>query len=384
MRFGVMQIGSCRTGEEAATAYDDLLQTALTAERVGFWSMWTTEHHFGSDRTYRPYGVAEDAFPTTDYDMSPDPLMVLTHLAAKTDRIRLGTAVVVLHWDHPVRVLERAAILDVLSGGRLELGVGRGLGFRETQVYKVPVDPGENQRKFREMVEIIQQGWSGEPFEFHGEFFDLPSLILVPRPVTPTAPLWVAAGSAESAMWAAARGLPYATTPWPLTDITEHARRARLSAEAAAAAGHDATKRWNPHFIYAYCGESDAEAADVALNYMRQFRYILEGHYEWERAHSENELTGERNQVNVDIEAKARTVVDTHIVGSPETCRERIATIQREIGLNYIVCIVGFGNMPRELTIRSLERMGREVLPYFAGARVTSRNEVPAMEGKAA
>src|SRR6185503_383593 len=104
--------------------------------------------HFGSDRGYRPHDVSVEEYVDTDYDMASEPMMLLTYVAAQTKRLRLGTAVAILHWDHPIRVLERAVTLDALSGGRVELGVGRGAGFREQILYDVPLDQGVNYRKF--------------------------------------------------------------------------------------------------------------------------------------------------------------------------------------------------------------------------------------------
>jgi alkanesulfonate monooxygenase SsuD/methylene tetrahydromethanopterin reductase-like flavin-dependent oxidoreductase (luciferase family) len=146
MKFGFMQMAHCRPRDSAAAALDRFVSTAVEAERLGYWSCWTTEHHFGSNPEYRPFGVPEDEYDMADYDMVADPLTLFTYVAAKTERLRLGTGVVVVHWDHPIRIAERAAMLDLLSGGRLELGIGRGAGFREVGVFKVPTDGDESRR----------------------------------------------------------------------------------------------------------------------------------------------------------------------------------------------------------------------------------------------
>jgi len=110
------------SGADAGERYHRFVETAVEAERLGFRSMYVTEHHFASDPSYRPFDEPEDVYPSTDSDIVVDPLSLHIFLAARTKTLRLGTCVVCTHWDHPIRIAERAALLDVLSGGRLELG----------------------------------------------------------------------------------------------------------------------------------------------------------------------------------------------------------------------------------------------------------------------
>jgi alkanesulfonate monooxygenase SsuD/methylene tetrahydromethanopterin reductase-like flavin-dependent oxidoreductase (luciferase family) len=104
-----------------------------------------------------PFAISEDEYPTTDYDMASDPMRLLSWVAARTTTLGVGTAVSILHWEYPIRTAERAALLDVLSAGRLELGVGRGLGFREAKVFGVPDDQAANERRYHEAVEILRR-----------------------------------------------------------------------------------------------------------------------------------------------------------------------------------------------------------------------------------
>src|SRR4051794_13976790 len=113
MKFGILQMTHCPPQRDSAEAYQLFVDRAVEAERLGYWSCWTTEHHFGSDENYRPMDVSRDVYETIDYDLAPDPLTLFTYAAAKTKHLRFGTGVVVLHWDHPIRVAERAAMFDV-------------------------------------------------------------------------------------------------------------------------------------------------------------------------------------------------------------------------------------------------------------------------------
>jgi alkanesulfonate monooxygenase SsuD/methylene tetrahydromethanopterin reductase-like flavin-dependent oxidoreductase (luciferase family) len=367
MRVGLVQTPSALPDSEPGDAVHRFVRIAVRAEELGYWSVWSTEHHFGSDRGYRPHDVSVEEYVDTDYDMASEPMMLLSYVAAQTTRLKLGTAVAILHWDHPIRVLERAVTLDALSGGRVELGVGRGAGFREQILFDVPLDQAVNYRKFYEMIQIVREGWSGEEFEWKGEFFDLPKLIIRPKPVQKTAPIWVGSAGIDSAIWAAEQGLPYATITWPLTEIDMYREKRDRYRAAAAAAGHDVSGNYNPHVVFFYCGETDEEAAEVAYKHMVQFQYINEHHYEHQRQHATSGWQfGAGTDIWQSIDFLARFPVEHHIVGSPETCRRRMEFFRDELDVNYMLFNVGYGLMPEELTMASLERFSQHVMPHFA------------------
>jgi alkanesulfonate monooxygenase SsuD/methylene tetrahydromethanopterin reductase-like flavin-dependent oxidoreductase (luciferase family) len=376
MKFGTNNISSNRRGNPPSEILREWVATAVEAERLGFWSAWTTEHHFASDASYRPYGLSEDIFPATDYDMAADPFTLLSYLAGKTSTIRLGTAVSILHWDHPVRLAERAALLDALSNGRLEWGVGRGIGFRETHVFNVPTDPGENARKYHEAVEIIRRLWEGGPFSFEGDFYTIPEISITPQPERQPPPLFIGSASNDSAIWAAKNDLPYATITWPLVGMNIYRDKREAYLEAGEQAGNDVARHSTPHFLYTHCAETDEEAAEITEYYMAQFQYILETHYEFERGHEEeNSAAGAETSAAyglANVEKLAKYPVEHQLVGSPETIIERVKEYQAELGIDYIVCNIAFGGMPFETTMKSLKLFGERVIPAFAQEKVAS------------
>lgn len=151
------------TQESAVRTQIDQIRQGVLAEQLGFDYFFLTEHHF------QPEG-AED---------SPNPLQTQTAIAALTKRIRLGQTANIITWHHPVRLAEQAAILDVVSGGRLEFGLGRGYQPRETEVLGGPMgatiqDQERNRSYFEEAYEIIMKCWTQESFSHHGEFFTIP------------------------------------------------------------------------------------------------------------------------------------------------------------------------------------------------------------------
>jgi alkanesulfonate monooxygenase SsuD/methylene tetrahydromethanopterin reductase-like flavin-dependent oxidoreductase (luciferase family) len=368
VKFAVNNITSVRADGDPAEVLTNWVDMAVEAEELGYWGWWTTEHHFASDPNYRPYGVPESEFPVTDYDMAADPLTLLAWVAAKTTKLRIGTAVVILHWDHPVRVAERAALVDTLSNGRLELGVGRGAGFREQQLYKVPEDNEVNNRKFLEEIAIIRGLWAQDSFSFDGEFFQVPPITLAPRP-SRELPLFIGSGSNSSAVWAAGQGLPYMTITWPLTGMDTYRAKKDAYDEAAAAAGQDVSKNENPHVLYMYCGESDEEAAETCFKHMLQFQYITESHYEFARLASQQKnekWLGQDRGMLQNIEMLARYPIENQIVGSVETCIERVRMYQEALDVKYMVLNMGYGMMPHEKAVASMRRFAQGVMPHFA------------------
>ncbi len=377
MKFGTNIMTHRLFGDSSARVLQEWVHNAVLAETLGYHSVWTTEHHFQSDPKYRPFGLSEKEYPPADYDLAPDPMTLLTWAAAKTTRLEFGTAVSILHWDHPVRVVERAAMIDLLSGGRFKLGVGRGLGFREADVFGVPGDPKANEKRYHEALDIIRKAWSGERFSFDGEFYKVPPLAITPIPERKPAPVIVGSASHNSAIWAAERDLAYATITWPLVSFQHYADKRKAYLEAGKAAGHDVSKHLCPHFLYMFCGETDREAAEIVMHYMSQFQFINEHHYELARDHAQNaavlsshNLAGQqggtdRSDAMSRVKLLAQQPIDYHIVGSPATCRERVRAYRDDAQVNYIVLNMQFGCMPQSLHEASMRRFAEEVIPQF-------------------
>jgi len=172
----------------SARGFFDFIDTNVEAETLGYHSSFVTEHHF------------------TKFGQLSAPLTLLTFLAARTTRLRLGTAVLVLPWHNPVLLAEQVATLDLLSHGRLDLGIGKGYRHNEFAGFAMP--PGEAEPRFEEVLDVLVRALaSNAPFSHHGRFFRLDDVVVEPPPhQRPHPPVWLAASSDGSIAACARRG----------------------------------------------------------------------------------------------------------------------------------------------------------------------------------
>ena len=190
MQFGLFGGARAKRGGPAGDSqgYSDFIDYVCEAERLGFRSIFLVEHHF------------------TGHAQVSASLTLLSYLAARTRTIRLGTAVVVLPWHNPVLVAEEAATLDLLSGGRLDFGVGKGYRDYEFSGFCVPIE--EATERFDEAMAVIRKAWtSAGRFSHHGKRWHFADVIVEPAPAQrPHPPFWLGAGSADSIRRAAREG----------------------------------------------------------------------------------------------------------------------------------------------------------------------------------
>src|SRR3989454_5135423 len=182
--FLLMQSPSARTSQEI---YARGIEIAQAAETLGFGNVWLAEHHFST------------------YGYLSRPAQLATYIAAKTTRLRVGTAVIVVPLHHPLVIAEEIATLDLLSSGRLDVGLGRGYQPYEFERFGLELEGGR--ARWEESIDIILKAFSGQPFSYDGKLFKIPETTVFPQPLQqPRPPIWITAQSPESVEAAVRRG----------------------------------------------------------------------------------------------------------------------------------------------------------------------------------
>ncbi|MCW2914393.1 MAG: luciferase family protein [Actinomycetia bacterium] len=195
MKFSTFHLFHQFEGQSAKDVYEYQIEVVELLEELGFDGIWAAEHHF------RDYGVIPNIFN------------LLSNLAARTEKLRLGTGIVVLPLHNPIHVAEEAAMVDLLSGGRLEMGIGR--GYQSIEFESFGLDLSEARDRFNESLDMILGLWTQDDFEFKGKFYETRHpLTLMPKPAQkPHPPVHIAAVSPETVEIYAARGLPILADP---------------------------------------------------------------------------------------------------------------------------------------------------------------------------
>ena len=352
MRFGTYYFLQATPGRPAEAIVADEVEQMVLSERLGFDSVWLTEHHYA------------------DYGISSAPSVLLATVAARTERVKLGMAVWVLPFHHPLRLAEETATLDILSRGRLVVGLGR--GNRPQEFLGHGVNQDESRTRMEEGVDVLRKAWTEERVTFHGRHWDFDEIPVYPKPMTkPHPPLAFAVSSPQSLEWAGTNGFPILssglTTP---LDALQRQRETYLA--ALHKAGHaestiaDLLGRWIVS-KHVYVAPTDEEA-----------RAEAEGPEKWyldafARSIRPDGLSGISEAVRQQATASAdrvdalrweELVEDRLFIGSPETVRRRIEEL-RAIGVGEMLCWMNFGGIPPEQVHRSMRLFVDEVIPAF-------------------
>ena len=244
LQFGVLQFFSW-PGRRVPlpTVYERALSRIDIMEETGYDCVWLAEHHFNT------------------YSVCPSVHLMGMHVAGRTKRLRIGTAVTLASFYHPLRIAEEVALLDVLSGGRVNWGAGRGFDQTEFRAFGVPRE--DSYPRFRESVQVVLEAWRSERITWHGDFYDFDEIEVLPKPQQqPTPPFWVAAGSPEALDWAGRQGYSILMDPHAAhAEIGEKRRRYVRGLERH---GYSLEGRTLPMARLIAVAESDREAEEIA------------------------------------------------------------------------------------------------------------------------
>ena len=329
MRFGVFSVVDHyprELGRTVGELYGEILEQAEAADELGFDSFWIAEHHFH------------------EYGAVPRPPVWLAAAAERTRRIRLGSAVVVLPFDNPLRAAEDYAMVDVLSEGRLNLGVGAGYLKHEYEGFGLDIE--ERRARFDEALDVMLEAWTGERFSFSGVYHRVVDVQLnvVPRQ-KPRPPVWIATLRADGAPRIGARGFPPMLIPYASAEtVAQMAGGLAEWRESFLASGGSDRAATVPFGLHCHCAETTAQARAEAREPMD--RYVRTRLYAVQRSFD--------------------TLVEQDVVafGDPEEIT-RVARLYERAGFTDFLAISNFGGLPHKRVLRSLELMAKHVLPRF-------------------
>jgi len=334
MKFGLYSsIANPPRGENLDRAIDEVIAEAQLAEASGFDSCFFGEHHQDKD------------------GFLPSPLIVATAVASHTRRLNVGTSVILLPLHHPVRVAEDVITLDLVSKGRVILGVGIGYQPADFRAFNVPME--HRVELFEEGVEIIRKCWSGEPFSHRGKHYTLEDVQIRPRPFQkPGPPLWIGASVPAAARRAGRIADGFVGTP--STGLENATRLAEVYKAAAREAGRPAEViQMRDAWVAATRAEADAV---YGPHVMTAYRYY------WE--HRLAEFANMAAETKFTLENLAP---DRLILGEPETCVREFQRWQKATGASTFLLRLRHahsGGPPHAEIMKAIKLFGERVLPY--------------------
>ena len=314
--------------------YQQILEQIELAEALGWECFMFNEHHFLG------YG-----------GLIANPAVMLAAAAARTSRIRLGTCIAITPLRHPLQSAEDYAMVDTISGGRLEFGIGSGNTELDYRVFAIPRE--ESRRRMEEADEVIVKAWTKDRISHEGKFWKFEEITLYPRPSQqPHPPMWVAGTSAQTLGWAGRRGYDIMTVGHP-----HPPDKVRLGVEAwragLRASGIDPeTKRCQFH-IRTYVDGNAQRAHEVAAEAITRYDEISrigrksvtepQTNYDWEGM-----LASGRN-----------------MYGNPDQCIQIIHNSMKHYSFNILTTTFNFGAIPHEMIKESMRLFAKEVMPAF-------------------
>ena len=351
MDVGMMMIFSSYgwEGQSDSQIWQEELRLAEIAADVGFDCLWSAEHHFN------------------DYSFVPDNIQLMTHVAAKIPGIDVGTAAVILPWHDPLRVAENAAVLDLLSNGRLRLGLGRGLARREFEVFRLSMD--ESRGRFDEAAPMIVKALETGFIEGDGTYYKQPRTEIRPRPqYSFDGRIYAVASSDESIVSAAKLGahiVMFADRPWEM----------RLPGIERGRALHREFHGTEPPAVmlteFVICGNDISQCEEEARQYQGKFVESNFYHYEFLGDHFKSVQGYDSYQQKIEIarsgglEGAVDGFMKAASWGTPDKILRGLEERRELLGEFELNVAFRFGGTPYDVAERGLKLFAEEVLPVL-------------------
>ena len=356
MRFGWITLAHSPSPEEDHAAVAQQLEQACYAEELGFDGIWLTEHNFTGEAVYS------------------DPIPFAAAVAARTRRVRIGFAVIQLALRHPVRLAVELSLLDNLSRGRLDVGVGRGSIYNEYEFMGYGLRSDDARERAAEALDVLTRAWTETPFVHEGKYFQARLPALRPRVYQrPHPPIWRSVVTPASFRECGRLAAPIMTARIPAARIPE---RLALYAQGLAEGGHPEADRarllrevalWR----HVYVADSQAQAEDELAETLRHTRRHM---HHARSAHNPPDFQVDPAMLNpftdpaVSEEEGVTWSLETGaLCGTSARVKEQLAELGA-IGVGHVLCQLSFGYLPHERIVASMRRFGEQVLPAFAAA----------------
>ena len=331
MKVGILQFFGWRDRTVPLNSvYETALERFEIMDKTGYDAVWLAEHHFSS------------------FSVCPSVHMMGTMAAARTKTLRIGTAVSLAPFYNPLRLAEEVALLDVLSGGRVNWGVGRGFERSEFAAFGIPGD--ESAARFHETVDIVLKAWTSQRVSHQGRFFQYEGVEVLPKPVqAPHPPVWMAASSTPAIEWAASQG--HSILMDPHSSRADLIRKRRHYGAKMAEAGFSDAGRVIPMSRLVAVDESAEKARAVAK---RVAEWTVGAYVGPQHGNVRQEARdfGTKDPIDFYLD-------DVMIHGTPESVVDQIQAFGEEIGMNYL--------MAAPMSGRSFRLLTDKVLPRIAG-----------------
>jgi len=318
--------------------YRELIAEAAEADRLGFNTVWLAEVHFA------PH-----------FSVMPTPLLLLAAIAERTSNIRLGMAVNLMPLHHPIRLAEEIATLDVLSGGRVEFGAGRGAFPLNYRGYGVAM--AESRALFQDGLETLKVAWTGQLAD---------GVKVVPKPIQrPFPPIRLAANSADTFTFAGANRYPI-FAGGPVNPIPVLAERLKIYDDALKGAGHERPDDWLAAALMVFVGPDRAQVRATIEPSLRNYFNAVSEIIEPESLAAAHQAEFQR--VRDRLRSIDYSVVDSimAIFGDPEYCIDRVAQLKEQFGFSRLVCWFEIGGISGHQNVLAAMRLFADrVMPKF-------------------
>ena len=329
-QFGLVVRGQAEQGEDISRRFQETLAIVRLADRLGFDSITKTAHY--------------SAYPFQMLQLVP----MLARLAAETPRLRLNAGVLLLPLLSPLHVAEEFATLDVISGGKVILGVG--LGYRDVEFKAFGVPRTQRARRFEANLVAVRRLWTEDKVSMKADHFELDDASCLPKPLQrPHPPIWVGA-NADRAVERAAR-LGDCWYIGPGVEIATVERQMELYRRALDAAGKPFPAEL-PMRREVFVAKTRAEAIRLCAPYLGA-KY--KAYHSWGQ-----ELPADDSGFDQDFES---LIGDRFLIGSPDEVAEQILAIHRRLGVNHLVMSTEWAGMPESLAIETIDMIAKELFP---------------------